>query len=371
MSGRWRPGRLGRSGALLGALAATFLAASIALGSFNSSTSASNTVSTKRIFSGARTTSAYTFQDLSAGGAGTNADLALAYADAVIKITGNWSSSFSSTRYLEFDLNAPQPGGLSLSSPTFDFRMIPNAGGETACYYFEVRKASDGSILGTHGSTGSPVACITGSTYSTTSTAISEVTGSNVSNDLRIRVFVKESNSKPIKIDMATVSATAFSAFTLHSKIYRDASAGGAPTVTTWELETAGDGAQYTTVSNWTTSFTTTRYLQLTYPAYLPTGAVITAATFTHSYKGANSGDTACYYFEVYSSTTLLATHGSSGSPVSCNATTSFVTDTTSIAEVDTVAKANSIVIKLYVKNSGTHTTIDDVDTVTITYSLV
>lgn len=356
-----------RLAALAGAFTGGLIVTSLALAGFSSATSASHTVQTKRIFSGTRVTGVRRISDASSGTAAT-ADDSLSLADAIIKTTGNWATSFSSTRYVQFNLANPLPAGVAVSGATFDFRIIPTVSTDTACYYFEVRRQSDSSLLGTHFSSGSPQ-CVTGSTYTTISTSIAEVTTSDIANDLYVKVFARNSGARPIRIDLATVTLTEYSTTeTLFEEAYVDASTGTAST-TTWSLD-AADAAQYTSAANWSTAFSSTRYLQFTFPAYLPSGTVVTAATFTHSYKSATAGDNTCHYFEVYSSTTLLATHGSSGSPVSCNSTTSFVTDAVSLPEVNTAARANTVVIKEYVKNSGTRKSIDDVDTLAITYSL-
>ncbi len=115
---------------------------------------------------------------------------------------------------------------------------------------------------------------------------------------------------------------------------------------------TVSDGA-YVSSSGWPTSFDSSRYLKLTFPAYVPAGSVVTSATFRHEYRSATAGDTTCYYFEVWSGVTLLATHGSAGSPLSCNATASYASDAVLLPEVDTVAEANNVTIKLFVWNSG------------------
>ena len=44
------------------------------------------------------------------------------------------------------------------------FASTGGAGSGNACFYFEVRRASTGAVLGTYGSSGSPVACSTGAT---------------------------------------------------------------------------------------------------------------------------------------------------------------------------------------------------------------
>jgi hypothetical protein len=63
---------------------------------------------------------------------------------------------------------------------------------------------------------------------------------------------------------------------------------------------------------------------------------------------------TTCFYFEVYSGSNLIGTHGSPASPVSCNSSPlSYVTDTVSLPEVSSAALANSVSIKLYLRNSA------------------
>jgi hypothetical protein len=128
------------------------------------------------------------------------------------------------------------------------------------------------------------------------------------------------------------------------------------------------DGA-YISSTGWSTSFDSSRYLDLTFPAYVPTGSVVTGGTFRHSYRSATGGDTTCYYFEVYNGATLLATHGSSGSPVSCNAGTTYVTDVISLPEVNTVAEANNLTVRLYVSNSGGRRSLHQLATLGVDYS--
>jgi VCBS repeat-containing protein len=144
---------------------------------------------------------------------------------------------------------------------------------------------------------------------------------------------------------------------------------GTASSAATTVTITVGDSA-YASSSSWLTTFSASRYLKVTIPAYVPTGSVVSGATFTHTYKSETSGDTTCYYFEVYQSTTLIATHGSSGAPVSCNATTSYVTDVVALPEIDTVTEANTLVIKVYIKNSGSRRSLHRLMTVGVSYYL-
>jgi hypothetical protein len=122
--------------------------------------------------------------------------------------------------------------------------------------------------------------------------------------------------------------------------------------------------------SGWATSFSGARYLALRMPAYVPSGAIVTGATFAHTFRSASAADTVCYYFEVYAGATLLGTHGSSGSPASCTSGASFKADSFSLPEVDTAAKANSVIIKLYVKDSGGAQSQHSLATLRVTYGL-
>jgi VCBS repeat-containing protein len=125
----------------------------------------------------------------------------------------------------------------------------------------------------------------------------------------------------------------------------------------------------YISSSAWSTSFLAGRYLDLTFPAYVPSGSVVTAATFRHSYRSTVSGDTTCYYFEVYSGSTLLATHGSAAAPVSCSGAV-YTADVVALPEVNSVAKANSLRLRLFVKNSGGHTSVHRLATLGVAWYL-
>ncbi len=126
----------------------------------------------------------------------------------------------------------------------------------------------------------------------------------------------------------------------------------------------------YTSSSGWSTSFSSSRYIAVDFPGYVPAGSVVAGAVFTHTYRSAVSGDTTCYYFEVYQGGTLIGTHGSAGAPVSCNSTWAWATDTVSLPEVNSVARANNVRIVMYVRNSGAAQSLHRLMTVGVDYSL-
>jgi hypothetical protein len=105
--------------------------------------------------------------------------------------------------------------------------------------------------------------------------------------------------------------------------------------------------------ANWPTSADSSRYIEIAFPAYLPSGATVYGGTLHHTYRSNNSAYTVCYYVEIYESTTLIATHGSSGSPVSCSTGTSYQADNIALPEINTASRANNLKVRLIVWSSG------------------
>jgi hypothetical protein len=314
------------------------------------------------------TTSAWDLRDASSG-VEANKSSTSAFADALTFPTGNWPAAFNTANYLEFNANAPLPAGFAVSGAAFNIKYAAGAAGDTSCYWFEVRRASTGAVIGTHGSAAAPVDCTTGTTLKAVTTTISELNTTDLANDARIRVYGRESGARPFTIDLGTISgSTPSTAFTLYASSVTDAST-GTPTTTPWSLAASG-GAAYTTAVNWPAAFDATRYLKLTFPSYVPATATVSGGTFKMSYHPTTAGKNACYYFEVYSGATLIGTHGSTGTPVSCNSTTTFTTDTVSLPEINTPARANGAIVKTYywISGNGVRTTDHDFAQLAINY---
>jgi hypothetical protein len=320
------------------------------------------------------TTAPYNVRDASSG---TEADVSHQFAfagDGRTAPLSAWATTYSATRYIDLNMTKAAPSGLSVTGATFNFTFSSSATNQT-CYYFEVRRVSTGAVLATHGSTTTPIACATNTTMVSTSTPLPEVTTTAIANDLRIRVFGKNSASTGSIEDLATVTlTTAVGTFSQYPVQVTDSASGTPVAYPAWSLD-AVDGNPLVSAAGWDIAFNTSKYLKLSYPAYVPTGASSISGSFTHSYRAMTSGTTTCYYFEVYSGTTLLATHGSAASPVSCNSSnTTFVTQTTPLPEVDTIAEGNNVVIKLYANDSGNtaakRSTAHDAATLTVNFSL-
>ncbi len=357
---------------LVGAAAAAFATTSVALGAFNSLTSGGPmTVATKRIFPAVRSTSAWSVRDASAGGAEANSDDRLSYADGLLRNTANWATTFAANRYLEFDFNSVAPGGVAVSSAQFNFRFASGGGGETGCFYVEVYRASTSTLIGTHGSTGAPLGCESAGTQTTYTVTLAEVTTTAILNDLRVRAYGYEDGGNPLAIDMATVTgATPYANFKLYEKIYRDR-ANGTVATTNWGTAIAGDNFNYQSTGNWATTFSTTRYVKTTFDPGVPTGSVITSASFDFYYRSNTAGNTVCWYMETYNGATLLAAHGSPGTPISCNTgNTTYSSDNVLLPELTNVADANNLTIKTYMKESGSAKTQLDLARLNLNYYL-
>ncbi|MEP7020442.1 MAG: hypothetical protein ABI808_07310 [Pseudonocardiales bacterium] len=305
-------------------------------------------ISTKRVFPGTRTTAAFSINDRSGGGTvNDNASPYVAAGDGNLSVTGNWITTFAATRYLDFVYNAPLPGGIPVSGAAFNFTFLSSGAG-TACFYFDVRAPVTGTVLATHGSVAVPLTCAT-SAGTTLSTPLPELTTSYLANGVTVRVYEKHSASTTSTTDVATVTGTGYAPFTLYPASYSDASTTVA-TTTPWGLE-AADSIPYQSQQNWANNFNASRYMDFVFPAYVPAVAVVTGATFTHTYKDLN-GITDCYYIDVIVSGAVVATHGSAAAPY-CNNTGSYATDTIPLPEINTPAEANGITVRMYAKNGG------------------
>jgi hypothetical protein len=341
-----------RLGAVLGSALAAFVVVSVSLAGLSSlATGGPQTVMTKRIFQGPRTVPAQDFRDASSGTESNKSDT-LSYADGVVDATSTAIAS-GTNRYLEYTMNSAQPGGLGVSSPVFNFRIASAGGAQAgnACFWFDVR--SGGSVIGTHGSYAAAAGCSAGTTQTTLSIPIPEVTSTDQVNGLVVRVYPWETGGKTkvVNVDLATVGGSTYQAFTAY-EIQAVDDTSGAPATTPWMLATV-DATAYTAASNWPSATpATTKYLKPTFEPFIPTGSVITGATLTNVWRASaavTNGGTLCYYLETFTGTTSLGTHGSAASPQACtNSGTVFTTDTVSLPEVNTAAKANGLVIKLY-----------------------
>jgi hypothetical protein len=197
-----------------------------------------NTVSNARIFPGTRTTTAFSVTDASVGGSAADRSSPFAFAaDGRTISTGAWGTAFTSDSYVQFDLNAPLPAGLAASSVSLRLTLSSASPAGTTCAYVEVRRISDNASLATYGSSGAPLACVSGTTLTFVGQSIPVIGSTDAANDLRVRVYGSDASGSGSVIDEATVTgSTPHSSFTLYPVRYTDA-ATAVPVIVPWELQ--------------------------------------------------------------------------------------------------------------------------------------
>lgn len=212
---------------LIGLTAAALLAAIVGVPGtaalFTSEYPVTAGIGAGHVFPGERDTLPFAVTDHSSGSA-TDASSPYAFAaDGLTAATSDWSASFALDRYVEFALNGPLPTGVGVASAAFAYRFASATPGATSCFYFEVRSESTGDLIETHGSAGSPVGCVTGTSAVTTTTVLAALANTTIADDLRVRVYGSDSASGGTTIDAATVSGDyGLASFTLYPVEVRD-----------------------------------------------------------------------------------------------------------------------------------------------------
>lgn len=334
---------------------------------FSRSAAASIAVGTKRIFPAAHTWSAWSIRDAAGGGAEANTSEPLsAAADGRTATTGNWSTAFAANRWYEVDYPDVLPGGVAVTAATLRLTYRSTSG--TTCVHVEVRRRSTGAVVATRGTSASPLGC-TGTATATLTSPIAEVTTTDVADDLRVRVYGRNTSASSAVLDEVTITGTtAYGPYSLLPVLATNA-ASGSGLVSRWALAAAGDASVYASVANWSNTFATSRYVRFSFAAEVPTGATVTDAVFTHTYRD-QGGSSACYWLEVYAGASLVGTHGSTAAPF-CATGTGYGTDTIDLTGVTTAAAANALTLKLYMRvASGTRRVQHDRVTVTVRYHL-
>ena len=213
-------------------------------------------------------------------------------------------------------------------------------------------------VIGTHGSSAAPVACQATTTVQQTSTPLPEVTSSDIANDLRIRIYGVHTNSRRHarrprrrlgQHDRRAVHALRDD---LHRRRRLDPGDGAladrdrgrrrAP-----EQRELADGVQRA------------RYLKVTFPAYLPATATVTSAQLVHTFRPATASATACFYLDVLQGTTVLATYGSATTPY-CATGAAYTTTTIALPVLNTAARVNGAIIRMYVRTTNARRTQHD-----------
>jgi hypothetical protein len=184
---------------------------------------ATGELSAGRVFPGEREAVPFHVTDVS-GGSPVDASNPYAFAgDGRMGTTSAWSSAFASDRYLEFALNSPLPSGIGVASASVAFRFASAAPGATACYWFEIRSESSGAVIETHGAPVSALDCVTGTALATFTTNLGAIATTTVANDLRVRIYGRDSAASGMVVDELSLSGDyGLASFTLYPSELRD-----------------------------------------------------------------------------------------------------------------------------------------------------
>jgi hypothetical protein len=176
-----------------------------------------------RIFRDERTTTAFYVEDASSGSASDGSSANAFATDGRYFKSRTWPVAFDGARYLDLETNDPLPAGLSASNLVLNLRIASDAGTGSACVYLELQRASSGVPISSHGSSGSPLACTSGSAWTTISVSLGAVSSTDVANDLRVRLFVRDSAAGALRVDQAAISGdTPYVSFTLYPILTRE-----------------------------------------------------------------------------------------------------------------------------------------------------
>jgi hypothetical protein len=188
------------------------------------------------IFSAGRSTTAFKVTDVSSGSAVDGSSSSAFGADGRFFLTRPWSASFDPDRYIEIEFNSPLPAALSLNASGLTVRLASNTADATTCYYVQLRRLSTGSLLATHGSSGNPVGCVTGTSFATVNLSLPALDRSDLANDLVVRLYVRDSFGGAARLDQVVITgSTPFQSFTLYSILTREKFDGQTETIR-WSL---------------------------------------------------------------------------------------------------------------------------------------
>jgi hypothetical protein len=186
-----------------------------------------------RIFPGARVAPAFMVSDHSSGSASDESNPVAFPADGLTTTTSAWPSAFASDRYVDFSFTQQLPGNVAVTAASFDLSWA--SGGGTACMYFELRD-TNGSLLDTEGSSGSPLSCTSSSSPVGLVTPLPGVALTDDANGARLRMYVASSASSAIVLDRAGLTVTYDGEdFALYPIDLTDV-ANGVPTIDHWGL---------------------------------------------------------------------------------------------------------------------------------------
>ncbi len=276
-------------------------------------------------------------------------------ADAAKVTTGSFGTTTDAARWIELPL-APAPVPASWSpvasgaSVTAAVRFGAPTAGATVCLSGSIIAA--GSVVGSLPAAGGGPACVTGTTPQTTTVALPARTWTNAElRSLAFRLLGTSSAGGGVVLDQARVDVTLHgSTLTMTPVRLVDASGGGSGTVT-WTSPMAVEDAVVVTAggpSAIASSFASTRYVDVAFPASVPSAATVSAGSLVLRTQAVGSGAvTLCWWAEIRNGATVVGTIGSTAAPV-CNASAASPSTQTVALPALSAAQVNGATLRWY-----------------------
>ena len=281
-------------------------------------------------------------------GGGTTSIYAPAFADALFLKTSNAAAGFAANRYVDVDFADFAPSGQTAESVTaaIDF-ADDNGDAKTSCMYMEARRASTGAVIGTYGSPAAPLGCQPDDIPFTVTQPL-DVAGTDLANDLRLRIYFNSAGTNAIRLYRAVIRVVLLGRTWTLLPTTTDDALDTTPTGSVPWGDARVDATAYRNAANWGNAYDARKYVALKFPDTVPVGATIEDVQLENVWKTAN-GSQHCLIVETYVGGNLLSTHGTPGSPAMCTtSSTAWSTNSVPLGEINTAQRANDLTVRLY-----------------------
>ncbi|OLB73367.1 MAG: hypothetical protein AUI14_26340 [Actinobacteria bacterium 13_2_20CM_2_71_6] len=380
---------------LLGWLVSTLNPPTTAASWTNATTTIAPTMSTKKVISQAVDLNFMDWYDASDGSVGSRTVSSTQYAGDGHTAGTNQvlNTSFNASYYEQIDYaGIDLPVNVVTSGVTYNITYASQSAGQTTCFYVESRRTTDNTVWGTHGSSGSPSGCVTGTTLTTFNVALTEITNTDTLKDsFAIRMYVYNSGGGKMTLDGNSVTGNlrynngtqTYSTFTEleYQRPFNEPAGGG---TASWGLGRYNDGtsasgtvAKAGTAVAHSASFDTNKYLEFDQSPgtnFIPTGATITASTLTISYNESDStgGSVMCLQLDIYVSGVDSGIGTTTGANCASSTSSNVQAAFNTISIISTATQANNVYVRVAPKSTVSDIAKLYVDYIklTITYSL-
>jgi len=248
---------------------------------------------------------------------------------------------------------------------------------------------SDSTILGTHGSPGSTLGCVTTTTITSFAIALPEITSTATLKDsFGVRVYATNSASDKIVLDADPLTGNllydngtqTYNTFTEY-ELERQSHEPAGNATPTWGLGMLdGPGTVGITVAGGTAfpvsgSYTTSKYMEFDQTPtvnFIPAGATVTSSSISLTYyETVASGNTMCVQMDAYVNGSDAVTQGSSGASCSSSTTTESTFTISTSSAIASASAANNVYVRVTAKNSASSAQLRvDYIALSVTYSL-